>query len=155
MYGQVLRKFQRLEEPWSIGFNCLRIRRWRDTARYAGYEAIQKEGVAALERLPMLMEEVLESWARGTTSAQFKAENMIHFDSPELLTAAAQAAARRLRLDGEGTRALVKRYVGYLRELSGPGVKPMPPVLSLIAQNSRDHTPKGYLEVYLPFIMRP
>lgn len=151
MHGALLRKHQDIEEPWSIGFNCLRIRSWRDTARYAGYEAIQKEGVKALERLPMLMEEVLESWSRSTKTAQFKAENMIHFDSPSSLTAAAEAAAKRLGLNPADTQALVKRYVGYLRELSGPGTRPMPPVFSIIARNSRDHTAEGYREVYLPF----
>ncbi len=151
MYGELLRKFQDLEEPWEIGFNCLRIRTWRDTARYAGYEAIQEEGVKALERLPMLMEEILESWSRSTTTAQFKAENIIHFDSPAGLTAAAQATAKRLNLPPAEASALVTRYLGYRRELSGSGVKPVPPVLSLIAKNSRDHTEQGYRQVYLPF----
>lgn len=157
MYGELLRTAQDIEEPWGIGFNCLRIRSWRDTARYAGYEAIQREGVAALERLPMLMEEIFESWSRSTKTAQFKAENMIHFDSPEALTEAARAAAARLRLDADATRAMVDRYLGYRRELSGPAAKPMPPVLSIIAKNSRDHTPEGYRDVYLPFYasMRP
>lgn len=151
MHGALLRKHQGIEEPWSIGFNCLRVRSWRDTARYAGYEAIQKEGVKALERLPMLMEEVMESWSRSTRTAQFKAENMIHFDSPSSLTAAAEAAAKRLGLNQADTRTLVQRYVGYLRELSGPGAKPVPPVYSIIARNSRDHTAEGYRDVYLPF----
>lgn len=154
MYGEVLRSAQNIEEPWGIGFECLRIRSWRDTARYAGYEAIQEEGLKALERLPMLMEEIHESWAKSTKTAQFKAENMIHFDSPEALTDAAKAVAKRLKLDEAGTKAMVGRYLGYRRELSGPGTKPMPPVFSIIAKNSRDHTPEGYRNFYLPFYSR-
>ena len=154
MYGEVLRSAQNIEEPWGIGFECLRIRSWRDTARYAGYEAIQEEGLKALERLPMLMEEIHESWAKSTKTAQFKAENMIHFDSPEALTEAAKAVAKRLKLDEAGTKAMVDRYLGYRRELSGPGTKPMPPVFSIIAKNSRDHTPEGYKDFYLPFYSR-
>lgn len=93
----------------------------------------------------------MESLGKSTRFAQFKAENMIHFDSPEGLTEAAKATAKRLQLGEADTRALVDRYLGYRRELSGPGAKPMPPVFSIIAKNSRDHTPEGYRNVYLPF----
>jgi hypothetical protein len=150
MYGEMTRKEQGIAEPWDADFNCLRIRSWRDTARYYGYELIQEEGVAALERLAMVMEEVLEDWAKSTQSAQFKAENIIHFDDPEGLESAARATARRLQLTEAETRTLVERYVGYLRELSGPGTKPVPPVLAIITSNSRDHTISGYQKVYMP-----
>jgi hypothetical protein len=150
MYGAMTRSEQEIAEPWDADFNCLRIRSWRDTARYYGYELIQQEGVAALERLAMVMEEVLEDWAGSTRSAQFKAENIIHFDSPEGLEHAAMATARRLKLSDADTKKLVDRYVGYLRELSGPGAKPVPPVLAVITKNSRDHTVSSYQNVYMP-----
>jgi len=149
-HGAMLRRIQGIREPWGIDFNCLRIRSWRDTARYRGYEAIQEEGVQALERLAMLMEEVHESWERGTTRPHFKAENIIHFDSRDSLAAAAKATAKRLKLSTEETNALVDRYVGYLRELSVKGVKPVPPSIFAINKNSRDHTSEVYREIYLP-----
>jgi hypothetical protein len=150
MYGEMTRREQEIAEPWDADFNCLRIRSWRDTARYYGYELIQQEGVAALERLAMVMEEVLEDWAGSTRTAQFKAENIIHFDSPQGLENAARATARRLKLGEAETKKLVDRYVGYLREVSGPGAKPVPPVLAVITKNSRDHTVSGYQNVYMP-----
>ena len=149
-HGAMLRRIQGIKVPWGIDFNCLRIRSWRDTARYRGYEAIQEEGVKALERLAMLMEEVHESWERGTTRPHFKAENIIHFDSRDSLAAAAKATAKRLHLNAAETDALVDRYVGYLRELSGPGAKPVPPLIYAINKNSRDHTSEVYRKIYLP-----
>ena len=146
----MMREQQGIENTWEAPFNCLRIRSWRDTARYAGYEAIEEEGVEALRRLPMLMEEIFESWARGTHSPRFKAENIIHFDAPDELEAAARATAQRLDLGPEETGDLVEQYLGYLHEMRGPDAKPVPPVLTLIAKNSRDHTPESYREVYLP-----
>jgi hypothetical protein len=150
LYGEMTRRIQGIEEPWETDFNCLRIRSWRDTARYYGYELIQEEGVKALERLAMVMEEVLESWQRSTRTAQFKAENIIHFDAPDALASAAKAAARRLKMTEAQTRQLVDRYVGYLRDVSGPGVKPVPPLLLVITNNSRDHATDVYQEVYMP-----
>ncbi len=155
MYGEMTRKDQGIEEPWGADFNCLRMRSWRDSARYYGYELIQDEGVAALERLAMVMEEVLEGWSART--AQFKAENIIHFDSPSALEHAAMATARRLGLTEAETQKMVDRYVGYLRELSGPGTKPVPPLLFIITNNSRDHSVSIYQNVYMPAYaaMRP
>ena len=48
------------------------------------------------------------------------------------------------------TAALVARYLGYCREMSGPGVKPVPPILLGIARHSRDHTAAIYAEVVTP-----
>jgi len=157
LYGSMTRSIQEIEETWGAGFNCLRIRSWRDTARYYGYELIQEEGVEALERLAMVMEEVLESWSRSTRSAQFKAENIIHFDSPEELTNAAKASAKRLNMTEAETKKLVDHYVGFLSELSGPGAKPVPPLFLAITKNSRDHAPEIYRQVYLPgySVMKP
>ncbi len=150
LYGAMIRSVQEIEETWGAGFNCLRIRSWRDTARYRGYELIAQEGVEALERLAMVMEEVFESWERGTRTPQFKAENIIHVDSPGELTNSAKAAAKRLNMTEADTKKLVDHYVGYVRELSGPGTRPVPPLLLTITKNSRDHTPEIYREVYLP-----
>ncbi len=157
LYGEMTRRIQGISDPWGSDFNCLRIRSWRDSARYVGYEAVKREGVKALERLAMLMEEVFEDWAKGTQYAQFKAENMIHFDSPAALAAAARAAAKRMALGPAETQALVDRYVGYLREVSGPGARPVPPLLLVISNNSRDHSTDVYQKVYLPMYaaMRP
>jgi len=150
IYGQMTREIQGISEPWAMDFNCLRIRSWQDTARYYGYELIQEEGVDALARLAMIMEEVHESWNKGTRQPNFKAENILHFDSPAALAAAARATSKRLGLDSEMTESMVERYVGYLRELSGPGVKPVPPLILIITENSRDHDPEIYRKVYLP-----
>jgi hypothetical protein len=150
LYGEMTRELQGIPEPWAMEFNCLRVRSWRDTARYYGYELAKDEGVDALARLAMVMEEVQESWSRVTTQPNFKAENVLHFDSPRQLQAAAEAAARRLGLDEGGTAALVARYLGYLRGLSGPDVKPVPPIILIITNNSRDHRPEFYRQVYLP-----
>ena len=48
------------------------------------------------------------------------------------------------------TENFVKRYTGYIRELSGPGVKPVPPLLLGLAKDSVDHPLKVYQEVVLP-----
>jgi hypothetical protein len=138
------------EARWDIPFSCLRIRNWRDKARYEGPEALAKEGPEALLRLPMLMERVLESWKRTTTSPQFKAENIIHFNAIEPLRQAARATAKRLNMSEEETEALVDRYVGYTRELSGEGVKPVPPLLLGIAKVSKSHTIDIYEKTVLP-----
>jgi hypothetical protein len=66
------------------------------------------------------------------------------------MTAAARAVATRLSLNEAETAALVARYTGYLRELSGPGVKPVPPILLGVAKFSRDHRPEIYETIVLP-----
>ena len=150
IYGKMTREIQGIDEPWAMDFNCLRVRSWRDTARYYGYELIQEEGVDALARLAMVMEEVFEASKKGLTSALFKAENILHFDNPEQMAAAARASARRMGMNSEETESLVERYLGYLRGISGPGVKPVPPLLLIISKNSRDHDSGIYRQVYLP-----
>ncbi len=150
IYGQMTRDIQGISEPWGMDFNCLRIRSWRDTARYYGYELMQEEGVEALGRLAMVMEEVHESWQKNTRQPNFKAENILHFDNPDAMAAAARATAKRLALDSEATETLVEQYLGYLEEVRGPNAKPVPPLILIITKNSRDHAPEIYREVYLP-----
>ncbi len=135
---------------WENPFQCLTVFTWRIRAMYHGEETLKTEGPEALRRLPMLMEEVLEAWKRGTTSPQFKAEYMVHLNGVEALTEAAQATAQRLALGSEETEKLVGQYLGYARELWGQGVTPVPPVLFSISKYSKDHTFEGYSERVLP-----
>ena len=53
-------------------------------------------------------------------------------------------------MNKEETEALVQRFVGYTRELTGPNVKPVPPFLFEISKDSRDHSPEVYNEVIIP-----
>ncbi len=133
-----------------LPFNCLHIRTWRDTARYAGPEALMREGPEALMQLPTLIEQVFESWKSRTTQPNFKAEGPIHFGSSHQLAEMARATAKRLDLSTERTQELIERYVGFSRELRGLGVKPVPPIIFGMSQASADHTPEKYREVTLP-----
>jgi hypothetical protein len=145
-YERVSKKPKKRTDP----FNDLYIRSWRDRARYKGPEALGQEGPNALMRLPMLMEEVFEDWQRQKARPQFKAEYLITHNIEGSLKEAAEVTAKRLKLGPEDTRKLVARYLGYPRELKGPGVKPVPPFLFGLAQNSRDHHIDSYKEVVLP-----
>lgn len=131
-------------------FNELYIRTWRDLARYAGPEALGQQGPAALMQLPMLMEGILESWQRAKSRPQFKAEYVITHNIVASLTEAAKVSAQRLGMNRDETEALIDRYVGYPRELSGPDARPLPPFLFVITKDSRDHSPEVYKEVILP-----
>ncbi len=141
---------RQINQSWHLPFNCLKIRTWRDVARYEGPEALDREGAEALKRLPMLMERVFESWERDTYKPLFKAEYPIHLNGVEALAAAAQATARRLNLSAGETEELVRQYKGYTRELSGQGVNPFPPAILGTALSSRDHSPEIYQGVVLP-----
>jgi hypothetical protein len=48
------------------------------------------------------------------------------------------------------TEALVDHFQNYPRELSGPGVRPVPPLLYGINAGSRDHTIEKYRNGLLP-----
>ena len=100
--------------------------------------------------LAALMEDVLEEWSESTRFPQFKAEYIVHYACAPALEAAAEATASRLRLGGAATRELVARYVGMGRELAGPGVKPVPPLLFGITAYSRDHTLDKYRDIVVP-----
>jgi hypothetical protein len=135
-------------------FNDLYIRTWRDTARYRGPEALGQEGPSALMRLPWLMEEVLEAWERGKPRPQFKAEYSVTANLLGALEAGARAVAARLNYDDAQTSALIDRYLGYTRELTGPGVKPVPPILFGLAKDSRDNSPQAYRDVIEPMLRK-
>ena len=113
-------------DDWEFPFNQLRLRTWRDTARYM-YEGMKDQGIG----LPMLIELTFERWENAKKRPNFKAEDFIHKNSTQALESAARAAAARLKYTNQETEALVLRYLGYTRELSGPGVKPVPNFLSI------------------------
>jgi len=113
-------------DNWEFPFNQLRLRTWRDTARYL-YEGMKDEGLG----LPMLIELTFERWEKSKKRPNFKAEDFVHKNSFKALEAAARSAAARINLSAKDSERLVQRYLGYTREVSGPGVKPVPPFLSL------------------------
>ena len=131
-------------------FDDLSIRTWREEARYAGPEVAAGEGLTALMRLPELMEEVFEAWDRVKAQANFKCEYPVTRNVVRSLEAAATVTARRLDLSPNDTQALINRYVGFTRDLRGPGVNPVPPTLFGITQASRDHPDTVYHDVILP-----
>lgn len=113
-------------DRWEFPFNHLRLRTWRDTARYL-YEGLKDKGYG----LPMLMELTMEKWEVGKKRTNFKAEDFVHKNGAGALDQAARVTARRLKMSGADEERLVTRYLGYLRELSGPNARPVPPMLSL------------------------
>jgi hypothetical protein len=140
--------------PRTDPFNELYIRTWRDRARYAGPEVLGQEGPNALMRLPWLMEEVLDYWERTKARPQFKAEYIITHNIKSSLEAAARGAAARLKLSPKEADELVAHYLGYPYPQTGPGAKPVPPVLFVISKDSRDHSPEVYQEVVLPMFAK-
>lgn len=136
--------------PRTDPFDELYIRTWRDRARYAGPESLGQEGPAALMRLPWLMEEILDFWNRTKMRPQFKAEYILTHNIKSSLRKAAEATAKRMGLSGPDKEALIKRYLSLPYPVTGPGAKPVPPVLFGISKDSRDHSPEVYQEVVLP-----
>jgi hypothetical protein len=145
-FERVTKKAQPRVDP----FNELYIRTWRDRARYAGPEALGQEGPNALMRLPWLMEEILDWWDKTKARPQFKAEYVITHNIKDSLEAAARAVAARLKSTPDETEALVRHYLGFPFPQNGAGTKPVPPVLFVIAKDSRDHSADVYREVVLP-----
>lgn len=143
-----------MDPPGSGGeqfpFHYLTMRTWRDTARYLGSES----GDMAKRHLPLLMEQVFEAWQRRTGDPGFKSEQFIQFAGEEALTAAANAVADDQGYGPEARRALVARYLGYTRPLPVPGNPPVPPLLYVINQGSRDHRLDNYANVLLPALQR-
>lgn len=129
---------------WPTPFNYLLVRTWRELARYKGAELAMQEGEKPLFRLAQVMEEIFESWNEVKRFPQFKAENWYHNRTPSCLTEAAQVAARHQKLDRDATAALVEEYLDYGVPLTGPNVRPVPPILHGINKFSRDHTPENY-----------
>ena len=113
-------------DDWQFPFNQLRLRTWRDTARYM-YEGMKDQGIG----LPMLIELTFERWESAKKRPNFKAEDFIHKNSAEALEDAARVSAERLKLSNRENDALVQQYLGYTRELAGPRVKRVPNFLSI------------------------
>lgn len=131
-------------------FNELYLYDWRYKAVRLGGEALLHEGPNALMRLPWLMEQVFELWEQMRTYPNFKAEYPVtHEVKPSLIQAAA-VTAQRLKMNKDEAEALQARYLGYSRELSGPGVKPMPPQLFCLSLSGRNHSVEAYRAVTLP-----
>lgn len=141
---------KRMDPPGSGGeqfpFNYLTMRTWRDTARYLGSET----GDMAKRHLPLLMEQVFEAWERRTGDPGFKSEQFIQFAGEKALTAAANAVADDLGYPDDERRALVERYLGYTKPLPAPGHPPVPPLIYIINEGSRDHRLDNYTNVLLP-----
>lgn len=137
-------------DPWKDPFTDLYIRTWRDLARYKGPEALGQEGPAALMRLPSLMEELFDKWETARRRPQFKAEYIVTHNIESSLEAAASTVAKRLGMTTAEADRLKDRYLSFTRELSGDGVKTVPPFYFIITKDSRDHSPEVYDEVILP-----
>ena len=130
------------------------IRTWRDKARYIGPEKLGQDGPVALMRLPLVIEEVMEAWDAAKNQPQFKCEYIVSTNIEPSLAEAARVAAGRMGLDKDGTEALLRQYLDYGRELQGPDVKPVPPVLFCVTKDSRDHTADGYRSMVMPMFAR-
>jgi hypothetical protein len=131
-------------------FYELYIRTWRDKARYVGPEKLGQDGPVALMRLPLVIEEVMERWEAAKMQPQFKCEYTVSTNIEPSLEAGARASAERMGLDEAGTEALVRQFLGYGRELKGPDVKPVPPVMFCVAKDSRDHGVESYKTLVMP-----
>ena len=136
--------------PGEVPFSCMSLFDWRLTAMYLGDEALMLEGPQALMRLPMLMEEVHEAYERTKHYPKFKTEGPVHFGGLRELGRAARAAAKRLDMGPERTKQLVDHYVSYAREIRGPDVKPVPPIILGMTSASTSHTFENYRAVTLP-----
>jgi hypothetical protein len=110
-------------DPRTDPFNELYIRTWRDRARYAGPEALGKEVLNTLMRLPWLMEEILDFWEKSKKRAKFKCEYLTTHNVINSLEDGARLTAARLNLSQAETEALVGHYIGLTRELQGSDVK--------------------------------
>lgn len=109
-----------------------------------------REGPDALMRLPMLMEEVHEAYERTKHYPKFRGENLVHFGGIRELAKAARATAKRLDLSTDRAEKLVEHYIGYTRELSGPNVKPVPPIMLSMTSASAGHEYETYRRITLP-----
>src|SRR5918995_80705 len=145
-YERIEKKGKTRTDP----FNELYIRTWHDLARYQGPEALGQEGPTALMRLPAIMEDILDAWQTAKARPQFKAEYVVTHAITDSLAEGARVSAARLKMNKDETEALVQRFVGYTRELTGANVKPVPSFLFEISKDSRDHSPEVYNEVIIP-----
>jgi len=90
------------DDDWNFPFNLLRLRTWRDTARYM-YEGLKDKGIG----LPMLIEMTFERWESAKKRPNFKAEDFVHKNSTQALEGAARAAGAGRRAGTNGRRRLL------------------------------------------------
>lgn len=143
-FGAIFSKM--LNQGWPFPFNYITVRTWRDVARYAGPEA----GPEGMRRLPWLMEDVLEEWEKRKHLPGMKAQHLVQFAAVDALEAAGRYTAARLGLGPAETEEMAQRFRGYPSPLSGPGTRPVPPLMYGLAEGSRDHTPERYKNILLP-----
>lgn len=129
-------------------FNYVTLRTWRDRARYMGVEA----GEWAIWHLPMLMEQVFEAWERDTSRAGMKVQHFVQYASVSALTDAANALADILGSGQDEREELIGRYLGYTAPLPVPGNPPVPPLLYIINEHSRDHRLDNYQGILFPLL---
>lgn len=135
-------------------FYELYVRTWRDKARYIGPEKLGQEGPIALMRLPLLIEEVMEAWDAAKTQPQFKCEYTVSTNIEPSLAEGARVTAGRMGLNKAETEALIQQFLGYGRELKGPDVKPVPPILFCVTKDSRDHDAANYRSLVMPMFAK-
>lgn len=129
-------------------FNYMTLRTWRDRARYMGVEA----GEWGIRHLPLLMEQVFEAWQSDKPKAGMKVEQFVQYAATGPLTDAANALSDILGSDTDARRELVERYLGYTAPLPVPGNPPVPPLLYIINEHSRDHRLDNYQGVLFPLL---
>lgn len=129
-------------------FHYMTLRTWRDRARYMGVEA----GDWGKWHLPMLMEQVFEAWEKDKPKAGLKVEQFVQYAATSALTDAANALADILGSSEDDRQALVTRYLGYTMPLPVPGNPPVPPLLYIINEHSRDHRLDNYQDVLFPLL---
>ena len=147
-FGEVFA--QMLSYRWRFDFNYMTVRTWRDIARYRGKELTEAE----LRNLPLAIESVFEDWDAVKNRPNIKFQDLVQFAADEQLAAAARVTATRLGYSAAQTGELVATYLSYPRPLSGPGVKPVPPLLYGITIGSADHLPDRYYNILLPYLSR-
>src|SRR5262249_16025114 len=143
-FGAIYAKM--LDMSWDAPFTDRTIRTWRHIAKYTGSEA----GPEGAWKLPWLMEDVFEAWEPTNRLPQFKPEYGITSGGAPQCAGAGKGRAARLGLTGDEAGALVQRFATYGVPMSGPGARPLPPLLYAVAKGSRDHTLQRYQEVVLP-----
>lgn len=131
-----------------LPFNYLTLRTWRDRARYMGVE----RGEWGIRHLPQLMEEVFEAWEKDKSKPGLKVEHFVQYANLDALRDAANALADILGSDDDERQALIDRYASYTAPLSGPDASPVPPLLYIVNERSRDHRPDNYLGVLFPLL---
>jgi hypothetical protein len=98
----------------------------------------------------------MDGWKDVAKHPNLKTEDMVLLNWVDSLSDAAKTAAKRLNLNAQETQALVDRYIGYTKELSGPGVKPVPPIIYFSARGERDMTVENYNKILPMFAaMKP